>query len=126
MLTRRQFVTAAGAAALQPLTAQGERLNVIFMLSDDHGEWALGPWGCAEIHTPNFARLAGEGVRFTHAYASTPVCSPSRMTYMTGKLPSQHGVHDFLLPADTQSTQQFLRGHTALPQVFAAPSQLPH
>jgi len=119
-LTRRSFAGAAATAALQPLSSQQERWNVIFMLTDDHGEWALGPWGCSEIHTPNIARLAKEGIRFTQAFASTPVCSPSRMTYMTGKLPSQHGVHDFLMQEDTRATRQFLVGHNPMSQVLAS------
>ena len=52
-------------------------------MTDDHGVWATGAYGCAEMRTPNIDRLAREGAKFTHAYACTPVCSPSRMSYMT-------------------------------------------
>src|SRR5262245_4222225 len=96
-LTRRQLLTGLAAAPLSRTSAQAAaRPNVIFMITDDHGAWAMGPWGCQNIHTPNLAKLAAGGARFSNAFASTPVCSPSRMTYMTGKLPSAHGVQDFL------------------------------
>jgi arylsulfatase A-like enzyme len=51
--------------------------------------------------TPAIARLASQGTRFSRAFACTPVCSPSRMTIMSGLIPSQHGVQDWLVPADS-------------------------
>lgn len=70
--------------------------NIVFILSDDQGPWAAGCYGNDEIETPNLDRLAAEGVRFTNAFCTSPVCSPSRASYLTGKLPSQHGVHDWI------------------------------
>ncbi len=69
--------------------------NIIFILSDDQGPWALG---CKnpEIRTPNLDRLAAAGMRFENFFVATPVCSPSRATLLTGRIPSQHGVHDYL------------------------------
>ena len=55
--------------------------------------------GCAgnpEIRTPNLDRIAAEGTRFTNFYCTSPVCSPSRATFLTGMIPSCHGVHDFI------------------------------
>jgi len=78
------------AAAAQP--------NVVFILSDNQGAWTLGCYGNADIRTPNIDRLAAEGVRFTRALSSNPVCSPARATFLTGLMPSQHGVHSFLEP----------------------------
>ena len=77
-LTRRSLL--AGAMAAKP----SEKTNVVMIMTDDHGAWTLGSYGCAEAHTPNLDRLASDGARFTRAYACTPVCSPSRMSYMTG------------------------------------------
>jgi arylsulfatase A-like enzyme len=73
--------------------------NIISILTDDQGVWAAGCYGNPEIRTPNIDRLATTGTRFENFFAATPVCSPSRATLLTGRLPSQHGVHDWLLPA---------------------------
>ncbi len=76
-----------------------ERLpNLVFILTDNQGAWTLGCYGNPDIHTPNIDRLASEGMRFTRALSSNPVCSPTRATYLTGLIPSQHGVHSFLDP----------------------------
>ena len=72
------------------------RPNVIFILTDNQGAWTLGCYGTPDIRTPHIDRLAAEGTRFTRALSSNPVCSPTRATFLTGLLPSQHGVHSFL------------------------------
>jgi arylsulfatase A-like enzyme len=95
------------------------RTNVVFFLTDDHGAWSLAPWGCADMHTPNLARLAEGGARFSNAYAATPVCSPSRMTYLTGKLPSHHGVQDFLMSPDWAPDRRFLDGQVTYSEILA-------
>lgn len=84
-----------------PSRAAARRPNVVVFMTDDHGAWANGCYGCGEIQTPNVDRLAAGGARFTDAYACTPVCSPSRVTYLTGQIPSQHGVQDWLVPQDS-------------------------
>ena len=98
------------------------RTSVVMFMTDDHGAWALGAYGCGDLHTPNIDRLASGGARFTRAFACTPVCSPSRMTYMTGKLPSHHGVQDWLLPEDSYgpTTHRWLEGHRTYTEVLAA------
>jgi arylsulfatase A-like enzyme len=73
-----------------------KRPNVVFILTDNHGAWTLGCYGNKDIRTPNIDRFAEEGMLFTRAMSSNPVCSPTRATYLTGLLPSQHGVHSFL------------------------------
>jgi len=70
--------------------------NVVFILTDDQGPWALGCAGNEEIRTPNLDRLAGEGVRFENFFCASPVCSPARASLVTGKIPSAHGVHDYI------------------------------
>ncbi len=76
--------------------------NVILMMTDNHGAWTLGCYGNRDIQTPHIDRLAYEGIRFTRAYSSNAVCSPSRATWLTGLLPSQHGVHCFLRKDEAQ------------------------
>jgi len=91
-------------------------------MTDDHGAWATGAYGCRDIHTPHIDRLAEDGVRFTRAFACTPVCSPSRMTYMTGRIPSQHGVQDWLRPVDSygEKSHRWLEGQPTYSEALAA------
>lgn len=70
--------------------------NIVFMLADDHGQWALGAYGNDEVISPNIDKLAEEGTRFDNFFCTSPVCSPARASILTGKMPSQHGVHDWL------------------------------
>lgn len=70
--------------------------NIIFIVSDNQSPWTLGCYGNKEILTPNIDRLAAQGVRFTASFCVNPVCSPNRATLLTGLMPSQHGVHNWL------------------------------
>ncbi|MFO0923353.1 MAG: sulfatase-like hydrolase/transferase [Pirellulales bacterium] len=79
------------------LNHAAERPNIILMLSDDQG-WnglsvAMHPEVAASkgdiFHTPNLEKLAGQGMRFSSAYAPAPVCSPTRISIQTGKSPAQ-------------------------------------
>lgn len=72
------------------------KTNVVFILSDDQGYWAAGCYGNPEIRTPNIDRLATDGMLFERFFVAIPVCSPSRATFLTGRIPSQHGVHDWI------------------------------
>ena len=72
------------------------RPNVIVILTDDQGYWALGCAGNEEIRTPNLDRLAASGTRFENFFCVSPVCSPARASLLTGRIPSHHGVHDWL------------------------------
>ena len=83
-------------AAFSAAPASGRPPNVVFILTDNQGAWTLGCYGNKDIRTPNIDRLAAEGIRFTRALSCNPVCSPTRATYLTGLIPSQHGVHSYL------------------------------
>ena len=72
------------------------RPNILFILADDHGAWALGSAGNPEVETPNLDRLSREGMRFENFFCASPVCSAARASIMTGRIPSQHGIHDWL------------------------------
>lgn len=72
------------------------RPNIIMILSDDQGTWGLGSYGNPEIKTPVLDKMAKEGIRFENFFCTSPVCSPARASIMTGKMPSQHGVLDWL------------------------------
>ncbi len=70
--------------------------NILFILTDDQGPWALGAAGNEELHTPHLDQLAKEGVRFENFFCASPVCSPARASILSGKIPSAHGVHDWI------------------------------
>lgn len=70
--------------------------NIILVLTDDQGPWALGCAGNPEIRTPNLDWLAATGVRFENWFCTSPVCSPARASLLTGRIPSSHGIHDWL------------------------------
>jgi len=70
--------------------------NIVFILADDLGWHQLGSYGSTFYETPNIDRLAREGMRFTHAYAACPVCSPTRASIMTGKYPARLHLTDYL------------------------------
>lgn len=89
-------MTALGGDAVS--AAESRRPNLVFILTDNQGAWTLGSYGNPDIRTPHIDRLAAEGIRFTRALSSNPVCSPTRTTFLTGLIPSQHGVHSFLDP----------------------------
>lgn len=85
------------AACASPQDSRPERRpNVVFILSDNQSAWTLGCYGNRDIRTPNIDRLAAEGIRFTRCFSSNGVCSPTRATFLTGLLPSQHGIHCYL------------------------------
>ena len=73
-----------------------ERPNIIMILTDDQGAWAMGCAGNRDVKTPNLDRLAEEGVRFENFFCASPVCSPARGTIFTGRMPSAHGVLDWI------------------------------
>ena len=98
-----------------------ERPNVIFVLTDDQGPWAAGCYGNDEIRTPNLDRLAAEGVRFENFFCSTPVCSASRASFLTGKTASAHGVHDWIRGKNTgPDAASYLEGQVAYTDILAA------
>lgn len=86
LTTALEVGSPAGAAA------QAKIRNALFILGDDHAEYALGAYGNSIVRTPNLDGLAGRGTRFNHAYANSPVCTPSRQSMITGKLPHATGV----------------------------------
>ncbi len=70
--------------------------HVILVVNDDLAQWALGSYGNDEIRAPTLDYLAATGVLMENAFTPTPVCSPARACLLTGRLASQHGIHDYL------------------------------
>ncbi|MCP4644172.1 MAG: sulfatase [bacterium] len=72
--------------------------NVVFLFSDEHRYQSMGISEMPELHTPNMARMAADGVEFTHCISNYPVCSPYRAILMSGQWPCQQGVTDNNIP----------------------------
>jgi arylsulfatase A-like enzyme len=77
--------------------------NFVFFLVDDLGWTDLGCYGSTFYETPNLDRLASQGIRFTDAYSSCPVSSPSRASIMTGKYPTRLNITDWIPGDDPQN-----------------------
>src|SRR5215475_14442193 len=78
------LLVATSIAFAMPLHAAEPRPNIVFILADDLGYGDLGCYGQEKIRTPNLDRLAKDGMQFTHCYAGSTVCAPSRCALMTG------------------------------------------
>lgn len=78
--------------AIEP-EKKGKPPNVIFIFIDDLGYGDLSCYGNKKISTPNFDALAENGIRFTQFYSNAPVCSPSRVAYITGQYPFRRSIH---------------------------------
>ena len=65
--------------------AQNNRPNILVIMGDDISRTSLSVYGCKYIKTPNFDRIANEGVLFTNAYVCNPKSSPSRACFLTGR-----------------------------------------
>ncbi len=100
--------------------ANAEPTNVVFILTDNHGAWTLGCYGNPDIRTPHLDGMAEEGMKFNRALSSNPVCSPTRATYLTGLIPSQHGLHSFLDPKYMMGDEAYytLEEFTTLPEIL--------
>lgn len=68
------------------------KTNILFLFSDQHRWSALNCYGNPQVRSPAFDRMAAEGVRFTHALSTAPVCAPARTTMQTGLHSHQHGI----------------------------------
>ena len=83
-LLRRVILTVAALASPAHATAE-ERPNILLCIADDWGWPDAGAYGEAAVHTPAFDRVAREGVLFANAFATSPSCTPSRNSILTGQ-----------------------------------------
>lgn len=91
-----------------------ERPNILFCMADDWGWPHAGAYGDEGVSTPNFDRLAREGILFRHTYVSSPSCTPSRNAVITGKYHWELGPGANLwstLPVEHESFVHLLRDH---------------
>lgn len=70
--------------------------NFLFVLADDMGAWAMRCAGNNDVITDNLDDLAENGMLFENFFCVSPVCSPARASILSGRIPSSHGVHDWI------------------------------
>ena len=92
---------------LLSISVFAQKPNVIIIYTDDQGTFDLNCYGSKDLSTPHIDDLAVRGVRFTHFYAASAVCSPSRAALLTGRYPQRAGVPN---NAESHPTQ-FGSGH---------------
>jgi len=102
-MNRRSFIGKGGVAAGLVLagckttqSAIKPKINILFIMDDQHRGDCIGVAGADWLQTPNLDRLANEGVLFSRAYSSTPSCLPARAGILTGLRPWNHGLLSFL------------------------------
>lgn len=72
--------------------------NILIIMSDEHAPMYSSVYGHSIVRTPNMERLAREGATFDAAYCNSPLCMPSRMSFMTGRLVNKIGAWDNWTP----------------------------
>jgi uncharacterized sulfatase len=99
-----RFLAILGAAAYlaAPAHSQTKKLNIIVITTDDQARWSLGCYGNKESKTPNMDTLARDGAKFLNAFTATPVCSPSRASFLTGRYGTQVKITDWINPKEAQ------------------------
>ncbi len=117
MLSRRQLLlSAAGGRLIAQQRAERAAPNIVLIAAENLSAWMCGCYGNRDIRTPNIDLLARMGTRFLHAFTPIPATSPGRATLLTGRLPAQHGIEDFLTSQPVADPPQ---GQAAQPPWFA-------
>ena len=83
--TTQYTLALAGLCLSVNAVSQTKRPNILVIMGDDISRTSMGAYGCKYIKTPNFDRIAMEGVLFTNAYVCNPKSSPSRACFLTGR-----------------------------------------
>ena len=117
---RRQFLQASAAGFLPTAASAADRPNVVVIVADDLGSEDLGCFGAKDVPTPNLDRLAARGVRFSNWHASSPVCSPSRATILTGRYPEKVGIPEILTSKPTFDVPGLRAGEQTLARELQA------
>jgi arylsulfatase A-like enzyme len=92
----KTLLLAIVVAFAMPALAEVTQPNILLIVTDNQPASILGVYGNLDVRTPNIDGLADEGLLFSHTFAVHGMCSPTRATLLTGLLPSQHGVQDWL------------------------------
>jgi len=113
------FLCAYSVLARNAIAKDQARLpNIVVFLVDDLGARDVGCFGSTFYETPHIDRLAAGGMRFTSAYSSCPVCSPSRASMMTGRYPQRTGITDYINAGRINQPSQWKRNTKLLPAPY--------
>ena len=88
-----------------------DKPNILIIMSDEHAPQYSSIHGHSLVQSPNMERLAEMGVTFDNAYCNSPICGPSRMSFMTGRYINRIGTYDngFPMASDTVTWAHRLR-----------------
>jgi len=113
-LNRRDFIKLLGAGAVSLAvpacttirtqmadTAQGQKPNIIFIMTDDQGPWAYHAFPNPNARTPNIDRLCREGATLKNYFCMSAVCSPSRACLITSRYSTETGITDYIKPGSS-------------------------
>jgi len=121
--TRREFLRTLGAVAVTTLpgnicvgghSSASWKPNILWIYIEDMNPW-FGCYGDKTVPTPNMDKLARDGVLFERCYVPVPVCSPTRSSLITGRMPTTIGVHNH--DGAYAKLPDYLEGNT-LPEIF--------
>ncbi|MBK7100110.1 MAG: sulfatase [Sphingobacteriales bacterium] len=105
------FIICFGVAGFTTSAFAQSKPNIIMYIADDLNQQDVGCYGNNEVSTPNIDLLAKQGMRFTNAYAASPMCSPSRAALFTGLYPFRNGtqMNHFAVKAKTLSLPHYMK-----------------
>jgi N-sulfoglucosamine sulfohydrolase len=117
LLATTLLLVATGSVMSGATASRTDRPNILWLIAEDFSPH-LGCYGERDVATPNLDRFATEGMRFTRAFTTAPVCSASRSAFMTGMYQTTIGAHNhrshredgYTLPEGVRTISDWLRG----------------
>jgi len=82
----------SAGSRVSPMRTRNSKPNVVFIMADQHSQAVSGCYGHDIVQTPHIDSLAESGIRYTNAFCASPLCSPSRVAWLTGSHPHTNGV----------------------------------
>jgi arylsulfatase A len=114
LLRRAALLSLVAVAGLAACQASPRRPNIIYILADDLGYNELGTFGQTKIKTPVLDQMAAEGLKLTQHYSGSPVCAPTRASFLTGLHTGHSPVRDNLEFGGYLDSEE--RGQMPLPE----------
>ena len=89
-LKQWQLTVAEAAVAAAAITSKQRKPNLLYIISDQHSPFVTGCYGDPVVRTPNLDSLSAAGVTLDNCYCASPICTPARMSMLTGRHPHQN------------------------------------